>query len=97
MPRADPVRPAGHAGRADAVPSEPCAELIRDDRKDATVDLAIGKDFDDLRPNADAKSVMKQLTDWAKDHPKAKGGLQADGPQPKLDGALLTGARSTSC
>ncbi len=76
---------------------EPCAELIRDDRKDATVELAIGKDFDDLRPNADAKSVMKQLSDWAKDHPKAKGGLQADGPQPKLDGALLTGARSTSC
>jgi hypothetical protein len=76
---------------------EPCAELIRDDRKDATVDIVIGKEFDDLKPNADGKSVMKQLADWAEAHPKAKGGLQANGPQPKIDGNLLSGARSMGC
>lgn len=76
---------------------EPCAELIRDDRKDATVDIAIGQKFDDLRPTAQGKSVVKQLNEWAEAHPKAKGGLQANGPQPKIDGNLLAGARRANC
>ncbi|HEY7594323.1 MAG TPA: envelope integrity protein Cei [Actinophytocola sp.] len=76
---------------------EPCAELVRDDRKDATVDMVIGKEFDDLRPNEDGQQVMQQLADWAKAHPKVKGGLQANGPQPKIDGTLLSGARQVKC
>lgn len=76
---------------------EPCAELIRDDRKDATVDLVIGKEFDDLRPNKEGQQVMQDLADWAKAHPKAKGGLQANGPQPKIDATLLSAARQVDC
>jgi hypothetical protein len=76
---------------------EPCAELIRDDRKDATVDIAIGQQFDDLRPNSQSKEVLEQLDQWATAHPKAKGGLQANSPQPKIDGNLLTAARKVNC
>ncbi|MGH3762083.1 envelope integrity protein Cei [Actinophytocola sp.] len=76
---------------------EPCAELIRDDRKDATVDLAIGKMFDDLRPNSQSETVIEQLSDWAAAHPKAKGGLQASGPQPKIDAKLLAESRKVTC
>jgi len=76
---------------------EPCAELIRDDRKDATVDIAIGQQFDDLRPSSQSKEVLEQLEQWASTHPKAKGGLQANGPQPKIDGKLLTAAHKGNC
>jgi hypothetical protein len=76
---------------------EPCAELIRDERKDATVDVAIGEDFDNLRPNASARSALEKLEQWAKEHPETKGGLQANGPQPEIDAKLLTGARDVRC
>jgi hypothetical protein len=76
---------------------EPCAELVRDDRKDATVDVAIGSDFDSLHPNSQSRSVLDQLTAWAAAHPETQGGLQADGPQPNVDTALLTAARNVRC
>ena len=76
---------------------DPCAELVRDERKDATVDLAIGGDFDDLRPNAQARTALEQLTQWAVEHPETKGGLQANGPQPDIDNQLLSGARQARC
>lgn len=76
---------------------EPCAELIRDDRKDATVDFAIGEKFDDLRPNGSSKQAIDQLNAWSEAHPGSKGGLQSNAPQPKIDGKLLAGARKSSC
>ncbi|OLF16914.1 envelope integrity protein Cei [Actinophytocola xanthii] len=76
---------------------EPCAQLVRDERKDATVDVAIGEDFDTLRPNSSARSALEKLEQWAEEHPETKGGLQANGPQPEIDGALLTGARDVRC
>lgn len=76
---------------------DPCVELIRDERKDATVDLAIGSEFDTLRPNAQARTALEQLTQWAVEHPETKGGLQANGPQPNLDAELLAGARQAHC
>jgi hypothetical protein len=76
---------------------EPCAELIRDDRQDATVDIALGEKFDDLDPNSAAKTLLEQLNDFAKQNPAAQGGLQADAPQPDLDPQLLSAARNTKC
>jgi hypothetical protein len=76
---------------------DPCAELIRDERKDATVDVAIGGEFDSLRPNAQARTALEQLQQWAVEHPETRGGLQANGPQPDIDAALLTGARQARC
>jgi hypothetical protein len=76
---------------------EPCAELIRDERQDATVDIVLGDKFDDLHPNGAAKTLIEQLNDFAKQNPPPQGGLQADAPQPKLDAGLLTAARKVNC
>lgn len=76
---------------------EPCAELIRDERQDATVDVVLGDKFDDLDPNGAAKTLIEQLNDFAKQNPPAQGGLQADVPQPNLDSGLLTAARNVNC
>lgn len=76
---------------------EPCAELVRDERQDATVDVVLGDKFDDLRPNGAAKTLIEQLNDFAKQNPPAQGGLQADAPQPKLDAGLLAAARKVNC
>jgi hypothetical protein len=76
---------------------EPCAELIRDDRADATVDVAVGEKFDDLHPNRAARTLLEQMNDFAAQNPPAQGGLQANAPQPKLDAGLLTAARNVKC
>lgn len=76
---------------------EPCAELIRDERQDATVDVVLGDKFDDLKPNRAAKTLLEQLNDFAKQNPPAQGGLQADVPQPDLDSGLLAAARNVKC
>lgn len=89
--------PQGTAAARTLSLAEPCAELIRDDRKDATVDMAIGQDFDNLRPNTSSKKALEQLEDWAEEHPSSSGGLQANGPQPKLDANLLAAARKVTC
>ncbi|WP_424185210.1 envelope integrity protein Cei [Actinokineospora sp. G85] len=76
---------------------EPCAELVRDERQDATVDLAIGQRYTHLQPSADARRILEQLTDWAQNGP-TQGGLQnADGTGPALDPALVARARSARC
>lgn len=89
--------PQGTAAARTLSLAEPCAELIRDDRKDATVDMAIGQDFDNLRPNSSSKKAFEQLEDWAEAHPSSGGGLQANGPQPKIDSKLLSAARKYTC
>jgi hypothetical protein len=76
---------------------EPCAELIRDDRPDATVDVVVGDKFDDLHPNRAARTLVEQMNDFSAQNPPAQGGLQADTPQPKLDAGLLTAARNVKC
>jgi hypothetical protein len=76
---------------------EPCAELIRDERQDATVDVALGEKFDDLHPNRAARTLLEQLNDFAKQNPPAQGGLQSNSAQPKLDATLLSAARNVKC
>jgi hypothetical protein len=76
---------------------EPCAELIRDERQDATVDIALGNEFDGLDMNGPASTLIEQLNDFAKQNPPTQGGLQADVPQPDLNPDLLTAARNKGC
>lgn len=63
----------------------PCAELIRDEREDNTVDVALGTLFNDLSPNADADALLKAL--------RVEPGAQA----PELDKNLLDGAHNVRC
>lgn len=71
---------------------EPCAELIRDERTDATVDIAIGEEFDSLRVTAQTRALLDELAEWSAEHPEESGGLQANAPKPNLDKNLLTRA-----
>jgi hypothetical protein len=76
----------------------PCAQLVRDNRQDDSVDLALGSYFTDLAPSPDANKVLAQLATWAKGHPAVTGGLQSQAATPPdLSAALLAGAHTFSC
>jgi uncharacterized membrane protein (UPF0136 family) len=76
----------------------PCMELVKDNRKDATVDLTIGTLFGDVQPNAAATQILDQLKTWSAAHQGGGGGEQsASAPAPTIDPALLTAARNVSC
>lgn len=76
---------------------EPCLELVRDDRQDATVDVAIGKKFDEVKPNSDARKVLDQLKEWAEQQPEQQGGQVAAATPPSLNADNLAGAREVTC
>lgn len=77
---------------------EPCAQLIKDERQDATVDFAIGNKFDAVSPKSEGRRLLVQLTEWFVQHPEAQGGLQANpNAAPPLDAATLKAARNASC
>ncbi|MEU5696970.1 envelope integrity protein Cei [Actinosynnema sp. NPDC020468] len=77
---------------------EPCLELVRDERQDATVDVAVGKKFSELKPNHDARKVLDQLAAWAEQNPEHQGGQAAEGsPPPSLDKDNLASARDVHC
>ncbi|WP_309113759.1 envelope integrity protein Cei [Saccharothrix sp.] len=75
----------------------PCLELVQDGRQDATVDLAIGKKFGEVKPNQDARRVLDQLTTWAEQYPDRQGGQVAEIPPPSVNPDHLKGARDVQC
>ncbi|MEA5365985.1 envelope integrity protein Cei [Amycolatopsis sp., V23-08] len=76
----------------------PCAELVQDNRKDASVDLVTGTNFGDIRPRAEARQVLTQLTEWSKAHQGGGGNEQSAGAQaPVIDQTLLSSARDVQC
>ena len=77
---------------------EPCLELVRDERQDATVDVAIGQKFSDVKPNNDARKVLDQLAEWAAQQPEQQGGQAAEGSTPlALNADNLKAARDIGC
>lgn len=74
----------------------PCVELVRDNRKDATVDLSVGSAFGQLQPRPEAKQVLDQLKAFTAQQPTG-GAEQSAGQTPKIDPALLAAARDVSC
>lgn len=76
----------------------PCTQLVRDNRQDASVDLAIGTEFTTLAPNNQATQAMQQLAQWASQHPTPQGGQQAQNSiLPQLNPSLLEAAHSSQC
>lgn len=76
----------------------PCAELVQDNRKDASVDVVTGTLFGDLRPRAEARRVITQLADWSKAHQGGGGNEQSAGAKaPVVDQTLLASARDVEC
>ncbi|SDY32087.1 LytR cell envelope-related transcriptional attenuator [Amycolatopsis xylanica] len=76
----------------------PCAELVKDNRADASVDLAIGTKFGDIQPKAEASKIIEQLKTWSAQHQGGGGGEQSAGaPSPNIDQTLLASARDVTC
>jgi uncharacterized membrane protein (UPF0136 family) len=76
----------------------PCAELVQDNRKDASVDLVTGTLFGDLRPRAEARQILTQLADWSRAHQGGGSNEQStDAKAPVIDQTLLASARDVAC
>ena len=73
----------------------PCAQLVRDERQDASLDLALGTKFDDIKTSSEAKQVLQELKNWAPQ--RHRGGAQQEVTPPHIDPELLTEARDVSC
>lgn len=84
--------PTGEGGASTIALLLPCAQLIRDDRADDTVDVAVGTAFGDLNPVRAVREALDQLSGGT-------GGDAADapGPAPTVDPAVLAEARGHSC
>ncbi|MGH3451198.1 MAG: envelope integrity protein Cei [Haloechinothrix sp.] len=77
---------------------DPCVELIKDNRKDATVDLAIGTAFGDVRPQPEARTVLEQLSSWSQERKGTGGGELSTGDKaPSIDPDLLEAAHTATC
>lgn len=74
-----------------------CVEFIKDDRKDASVDLAIGGDFTDVMPRREAVTALEILSSWSAKNSDRSSELSAKRKAPQLSADLLDGARSTNC
>lgn len=79
----------------------PCAELVRDDRTDDVVDLALGTEFHALRPSGEARTVLRRLAQLGGAAPQAdrepRGGQAGKEVQPTIDSDLLEAARDVRC
>ncbi|MFC0431518.1 envelope integrity protein Cei [Kutzneria buriramensis] len=90
--------PNGVAGARTLSIVEPCAELVRDERQDSTVDLAVGTKYDEFKVNSSAKQVLQQLAAWAQKQPPAQGGqLSQPTGQPPVSADLINAARAVHC
>jgi LytR cell envelope-related transcriptional attenuator len=93
---------AGQAAARTLSLAVPCAELVRDVRPDATIDLALGTKFLALRPNDAARTALLNLAGLGKPPPAepSRGGLAAQ-PEPSstpvVNPDLLRRARQVTC
>jgi LytR cell envelope-related transcriptional attenuator len=87
---------AGQAAARTLSLAVPCAELVRDARPDAGVDLALGTKFLAIRPNSAARSALLDLAGLGSPAPAgaARGGLAAQPDLPSGSEALPPPAAS---
>jgi hypothetical protein len=77
---------------------DPCLELIKDNREDPSVDLAIGTKFHDVRPSGVAVQILDQLKSWSAENAHTETDEQSveqDGPI--IDEELLTQTLPKHC
>ncbi|WP_433872078.1 envelope integrity protein Cei [Saccharopolyspora sp. CA-218241] len=74
----------------------PCAQLVRDDREGASVDLALGARFDDIKTTQEAKQVLQELENWVPERDEADA-AQREVTPPRISDELMTKARDVHC
>jgi hypothetical protein len=77
---------AGQAAARTLSLAVPCAELVRDVRPDAGVDLALGTKFIAVQPNNAARTILRELAGLERSVPvgAARGGLAARSEPPEI-------------
>ena len=94
---------AGEAAASTVALVIPCAELVRDGRTDATVDVAVGTAFGDLKPIRAVRDTLKELsepvagTDGAANADPGASDAAAPSPAPAVDPTTLQKAREHHC
>jgi hypothetical protein len=86
--------PAGEAGASTLALVLPCAELVRDDRADAVVEVSVGTAFGDVDPGRAASDALDQL---AAPSSGTDADPEAPAAPPTVDPATLSDARDTAC
>lgn len=93
--------PAGEAAAGTLTLVMPCAELVRDGRPDAGVDVSVGTGFGDFNPGRAARDALDQLTEpggGTDGAANADPNAAAAAPAPTtVDPELVEEARSASC
>lgn len=84
--------PAGEAAASTLALVLPCADLVRDGRAEATVDVSVGTGFADVNPPRPVRDVLESLGAPS----PADDGAAAEAPTPP-DPAVLAQARDTNC
>lgn len=90
--------PAGERAARTVHLVDPCLELVRDDRKDASVHLAIGTNFNDARPSEAAVEVLDRLKSFSAENAAPVTDEQSAGRAgPVIDDELLADTLPTHC
>ncbi|PWV84717.1 LytR cell envelope-related transcriptional attenuator [Prauserella marina] len=77
---------------------DPCLQLVKDNRQDATVDLAVGTSFNDVRPLPAGMDILKKLNAWSAEHKGTGNGEQSSsGRGPVIEEELLADAEPSHC
>lgn len=76
---------------------DPCLELVQDDREDASVDLAIGTQFNDFRMPDAAVDILDRLKSWESDNGAETDEQSIDGGGPVIDDELLAETLPKHC
>lgn len=74
----------------------PCAQLVRDQRAHAGVDLALGSEFDGVKATQQGHRALQELKNWAKQS-RGQTGDRTQAADPGLDPKLLSAARDVHC
>jgi hypothetical protein len=90
--------PAGEGAARTLTLVLPCTELVRDDRTDDTVDIAVGTGFRDVNPPRAVRNALDQIgtgggTDGSANADPAASGAAAPG----VDPTVLETARNAAC
>lgn len=74
----------------------PCAQLVRDEREDTSVDLSLGSEFDDIKTTMEAKQILQELKTWASQR-EEQGDAQQQANPPRINAERLSKARDVYC
>lgn len=88
--------PAGESGASTVALVLPCAQLIRDDRTDDAIDVAVGTEFGDVKPGTAVRDALDQLAGESSGSGGSTDTTNAPAQAHSVDPEVLAQAREAS-